>query len=41
MAEELEAYFNHCGEIYCVTILYEFSTPKGYAYIEFATKSWA
>ncbi|XP_069918017.1 embryonic polyadenylate-binding protein 2 isoform X2 [Oryctolagus cuniculus] len=42
-AEELEAYFNHCGEIHRVTILCDkFSGhPKGYAYIEFATKSSA
>uniref|UniRef100_G3UJR0 PABPN1 like, cytoplasmic n=1 Tax=Loxodonta africana TaxID=9785 RepID=G3UJR0_LOXAF len=37
-AEELEAYFNPCGEIHRVTILCDkFSGhPKGYAYIEFA-----
>ncbi|KAF5922637.1 hypothetical protein HPG69_018365, partial [Diceros bicornis minor] len=42
-AEELEAYFNHCGEIHRVTILCDkFSGhPKGYAYIEFATESSA
>ncbi|XP_040838160.1 embryonic polyadenylate-binding protein 2 [Ochotona curzoniae] len=39
-AEELEAYFNHCGEIQRVTILCDkFSGhPKGYAYIEFASE---
>uniref|UniRef100_A0A8C9BR77 PABPN1 like, cytoplasmic n=1 Tax=Phocoena sinus TaxID=42100 RepID=A0A8C9BR77_PHOSS len=42
-AQELEAYFNHCGEIQRVTILCDkFSGhPKGYAYIEFATESSA
>ncbi|XP_008564091.1 PREDICTED: embryonic polyadenylate-binding protein 2 [Galeopterus variegatus] len=42
-AEELEAYFNHCGEIHRVTILCDkFSGhPKGYAYIEFASESSA
>ncbi|KAB0381768.1 hypothetical protein FD755_003685 [Muntiacus reevesi] len=42
-AQELEAYFNHCGEIHRVTILCDkFSGhPKGYAYIEFATESSA
>uniref|UniRef100_A0A8D1ZPX8 RRM domain-containing protein n=1 Tax=Sus scrofa TaxID=9823 RepID=A0A8D1ZPX8_PIG len=42
-ARELEAYFNHCGEIHRVTILCDkFSGhPKGYAYIEFATESSA
>ncbi|XP_032985120.1 embryonic polyadenylate-binding protein 2 [Rhinolophus ferrumequinum] len=42
-AEELEAYFNHCGEVQRVTILCDkFSGhPKGYAYIEFATESSA
>ncbi|XP_003800852.1 embryonic polyadenylate-binding protein 2 [Otolemur garnettii] len=42
-AEELEAHFNCCGEIHRVTILCDkFSGhPKGYAYIEFATKSSA
>ncbi|XP_070118266.1 embryonic polyadenylate-binding protein 2 [Equus caballus] len=42
-AEELEAYFNQCGEIRRVTILCDkFSGhPKGYAYIEFATESAA
>lgn len=40
-AAELEAYFNPCGEIHRVTILCDkFSGhPKGYAYIEFASKS--
>uniref|UniRef100_G1NZN6 PABPN1 like, cytoplasmic n=1 Tax=Myotis lucifugus TaxID=59463 RepID=G1NZN6_MYOLU len=40
-AEELEAYFNICGEVQQVTILCnKFSGhPKGYAYIEFATES--
>nr|XP_045361176.1 embryonic polyadenylate-binding protein 2 isoform X1 [Camelus bactrianus] len=42
-AQELEAHFNHCGEIHRVTILCDkFSGhPKGYAYIEFATESSA
>ncbi|XP_006043195.3 embryonic polyadenylate-binding protein 2 isoform X2 [Bubalus bubalis] len=42
-AQELEAYFNHCGKIHRVTILCDkFSGhPKGYAYIEFATESSA
>ncbi|EPQ05401.1 Embryonic polyadenylate-binding protein 2, partial [Myotis brandtii] len=42
-AEELEAYFNICGEVQQVTILCnKFSGhPKGYAYIEFATESSA
>ncbi|XP_061450595.1 embryonic polyadenylate-binding protein 2 isoform X2 [Rhineura floridana] len=40
-AEELESYFNSCGQINRVTILCDkFSGhPKGYAYIEFADKS--
>ncbi|XP_032743961.1 embryonic polyadenylate-binding protein 2 [Rattus rattus] len=40
-AAELEAYFSPCGEIHRVTILCDkFSGhPKGYAYIEFASKS--
>ncbi|KAM9191850.1 embryonic polyadenylate-binding protein 2 [Dugong dugon] len=40
-AEELEAFFNPCGEIHRVTILCDkFSGhPKGYAYIEFAAVS--
>ncbi|XP_060041003.1 embryonic polyadenylate-binding protein 2 [Erinaceus europaeus] len=40
-AEELEAHFNHCGNIHRVTILCDkFSGhPKGYAYIEFASES--
>nr|XP_007992554.2 embryonic polyadenylate-binding protein 2 [Chlorocebus sabaeus] len=39
-AEELEAHFSGCGEVHRVTILCDkFSGhPKGYAYIEFATK---
>nr|XP_039330897.1 embryonic polyadenylate-binding protein 2 isoform X4 [Saimiri boliviensis boliviensis] len=39
-AEELEAHFSCCGKVYRVTILCDkFSGhPKGYAYIEFATK---
>ncbi|XP_032980319.1 embryonic polyadenylate-binding protein 2-like [Rhinolophus ferrumequinum] len=39
--EELEAYFNHCGEVQRVTILCDkFSGySKDYAYIEFATES--
>ncbi|XP_054236293.1 embryonic polyadenylate-binding protein 2 isoform X3 [Homo sapiens] len=39
-AEELEAHFSRCGEVHRVTILCDkFSGhPKGYAYIEFATK---
>uniref|UniRef100_A0A2K6Q3C6 RRM domain-containing protein n=1 Tax=Rhinopithecus roxellana TaxID=61622 RepID=A0A2K6Q3C6_RHIRO len=39
-AEELEAHFSSCGEVHRVTILCDkFSGhPKGYAYIEFATK---
>ncbi|XP_029782037.1 embryonic polyadenylate-binding protein 2 isoform X1 [Suricata suricatta] len=42
-AEELEAYFNPCGEVHRVTILCDkFSGhPKGYAYIEFAAESAA
>uniref|UniRef100_A0A8C5ZAK0 PABPN1 like, cytoplasmic n=1 Tax=Marmota marmota marmota TaxID=9994 RepID=A0A8C5ZAK0_MARMA len=42
-ARELEAHFHHCGQVYRVTILCDkFSGhPKGYAYIEFATKSSA
>ncbi|XP_044901563.1 embryonic polyadenylate-binding protein 2 isoform X4 [Felis catus] len=42
-AEELEAYFNSCGEVHRVTILCDkFSGhPKGYAYIEFAAESSA
>ncbi|XP_016076372.1 PREDICTED: embryonic polyadenylate-binding protein 2 [Miniopterus natalensis] len=42
-AEELEAYFNICGDVQRVTILRDkFSGhPKGYAYIEFATESSA
>ncbi|KAM8774761.1 embryonic polyadenylate-binding protein 2 [Rhynchonycteris naso] len=42
-AEELETYFNLCGEVQRVTILCDkFSGhPKGYAYIEFATESSA
>ncbi|XP_070255024.1 embryonic polyadenylate-binding protein 2 [Myotis yumanensis] len=42
-AEELEAYFNICGEVQQVTILCnKFSGhPKGYAYIEFATENSA
>ncbi|XP_066099964.1 embryonic polyadenylate-binding protein 2 [Saccopteryx bilineata] len=42
-AEELEAYFNLCGEVQRVTILCDkFSgLPKGYAYIEFTTDSAA
>ncbi|XP_032087335.1 embryonic polyadenylate-binding protein 2 [Thamnophis elegans] len=40
-AEELESYFNSCGQINRVTILCDkFSGhPKGYAYIEFAEQS--
>ncbi|XP_025031523.1 polyadenylate-binding protein 2 [Python bivittatus] len=40
-AEELESYFNGCGQINRVTILCDkFSGhPKGYAYIEFADQS--
>uniref|UniRef100_A0A8C6XJ67 PABPN1 like, cytoplasmic n=1 Tax=Naja naja TaxID=35670 RepID=A0A8C6XJ67_NAJNA len=40
-AEELESYFNSCGQINRVTILCDkFSGhPKGYAYIEFADQS--
>ncbi|XP_006926824.1 embryonic polyadenylate-binding protein 2 [Pteropus alecto] len=40
-AKELEAYFNHCGEVQRVTILCDkFSGhPKGYAYVEFASES--
>ncbi|XP_012513139.1 PREDICTED: embryonic polyadenylate-binding protein 2 [Propithecus coquereli] len=39
-AQELEAHFNHCGDIHRVTILCDkFSGhPKGYAYIEFASE---
>ncbi|XP_012502008.1 PREDICTED: LOW QUALITY PROTEIN: embryonic polyadenylate-binding protein 2-like, partial [Propithecus coquereli] len=39
-ARELEAHFNHCGEIHRVTIPCDkFSGhPKGYAYIAFATE---
>ncbi|XP_058431798.1 embryonic polyadenylate-binding protein 2 isoform X2 [Marmota monax] len=42
-ARELEAHFHHCGQVHRVTILCDkFSGhPKGYAYIEFATKSSA
>ncbi|KAM5262619.1 embryonic polyadenylate-binding protein 2 [Ctenodactylus gundi] len=42
-AEELEAHFQPCGEVHRVTILCDkFSGhPKGYAYMEFATKSSA
>ncbi|MBZ3872164.1 Embryonic polyadenylate-binding protein 2 [Sciurus carolinensis] len=42
-ARELEAHFHHCGEVHRVTILCDkFSGhPKGYAYIEFASKSSA
>ncbi|XP_073082225.1 embryonic polyadenylate-binding protein 2 [Manis javanica] len=42
-AEELEAYFSHCGEVHRVTILCDkFSgRPKGYAYVEFAAQSSA
>ncbi|GAB5582580.1 embryonic polyadenylate-binding protein 2 isoform X1 [Prionailurus iriomotensis] len=42
-AEELEAYFNSCGEVHRVTILCDkFSGhPKGYAYVEFAAESSA
>lgn len=42
-ARELGAHFHHCGEVHRVTILCDkFSGhPKGYAYIEFATKSSA
>ncbi|XP_035869464.1 embryonic polyadenylate-binding protein 2 [Phyllostomus discolor] len=42
-AEELEAYFNLCGEVQRVSIpCNKFSGhPKGYAYIEFATESSA
>ncbi|XP_042558196.1 embryonic polyadenylate-binding protein 2 [Dipodomys spectabilis] len=40
-AQELENYFNQCGEVHRVTILCDkFSGhPKGYAYIEFASQS--
>nr|KAF6411242.1 PABPN1 like, cytoplasmic [Rousettus aegyptiacus] len=40
-AKELEAYFNHCGEVQRVTILCDkFSGhPKGYAYVEFTSES--
>uniref|UniRef100_A0A8D2DRY6 PABPN1 like, cytoplasmic n=1 Tax=Sciurus vulgaris TaxID=55149 RepID=A0A8D2DRY6_SCIVU len=42
-ARELEAHFHRCGEVHRVTILCDkFSGhPKGYAYIEFASKSSA
>ncbi|XP_069843977.1 embryonic polyadenylate-binding protein 2-like [Dipodomys merriami] len=42
-AQELESYFNQCGEIHRITILCDrFSGhPKGYAYIEFASQSSA
>ncbi|KAF0884818.1 EPAB2 protein, partial [Crocuta crocuta] len=42
-AEELEAYFNPCGEVHRVTILCDkFSGhPKGYAYVEFAAEGAA
>ncbi|XP_057568680.1 embryonic polyadenylate-binding protein 2 [Hippopotamus amphibius kiboko] len=42
-AQELEAYFSHCGEVQRVTVLCDkFSGhPKGYAYIEFATEGSA
>ncbi|TKC35048.1 hypothetical protein EI555_020338 [Monodon monoceros] len=42
-AQELEAYFNHCGEILQVAILCNKLSqhPKGYACIKFATNSSA
>ncbi|XP_048211409.1 embryonic polyadenylate-binding protein 2 [Perognathus longimembris pacificus] len=42
-AQELESYFRHCGEIHRVTILCDKVSghPKGYAYIEFASRSSA
>ncbi|XP_039080243.1 embryonic polyadenylate-binding protein 2 [Hyaena hyaena] len=42
-AEELEAYFNPCGEVHRVTILCDKLSghPKGYAYVEFAAEGAA